>query len=219
MSRATPSRERRAAARLQFRAYRGPVTPTPDLVSIALAARAIAAPDARVAIAGVSGAGKTTLATRLSFVAGIPHTELDALHWGPDWTTRPEFMDDVRELVARDRWITEWQYRAARATVIERATLLVWLDVPFSTTLARAVRRTVRRRIRDEELWNGNREPGIRHAVLRPDGVIRWAISTRRKYRALVAATRAKRPELPVLRLRTQRDVEALIDAVSTTQD
>lgn len=101
------------------------MTPTPDFVSIALAARAIAAPDARVAIAGVSGAGKTTLATRLSSVAGIPHTE----------------------------------------------------------------------------------------------GVIRWAISTRRKYRALVAATRAERPELPVLRLRTRRDVEALIDAVSTTQD
>lgn len=179
----------------------------------------IGAPDARVAIAGVSGSGKTTLATRLSSVAGIPHTELDALHWGPDWTTRPSFMDDVREFVARDRWITEWQYRAARATVIERATLVVWLDMPFGTTLARVVRRTVRRRVRNEELWNGNREPGIRHAVLQPEGMIRWAISTRGKYRALVAAARSERPELPVLRLRTQHDVEALLDAVPRTQD
>lgn len=201
------------------RAYRGRVTLAPDFVSIALAARAIAAPDARVAIAGVSGAGKTTLASRLSSVAGIPHTELDALHWGPDWTARPEFLNDVRELVARDRWITEWQYRAARATVIERATLLVWLDVPFSTTLARVVGRTVHRRIRKVQLWNGNREPGIRHAVLQREGVIRWAISTRGKYRALVDTARSERPELPVLRLRSRHDVEALLDAVSTTQD
>lgn len=188
-------------------------------VDIARAARAIAAPDARVALAGVTGSGKTTLATRLSSVAGIPHSELDALYWGTDWTTRPEFMDDVRELVAHARWITEWQYRAARTTVIERATLLIWLDVPFRTTLARVVRRTVRRRMRNVELWNGNREPGIRHAVLHPEGVIRWAISTRGKYRALVDTARSKRPELPVLRLRRQHDVEALLDAVSTTQD
>lgn len=188
-------------------------------MSVALAAQAITAPDARVAIAGVSGSGKTTLATRLSSLAGFPHTELDALQWGPDWTPRPEFMDDVRKLVARERWIVEWQYRAARATVIKRATLLVWLDVPFSTTLARVVRRTVRRRMRDEELWNGNREPGIRHAVLHPEGVIRWAIRTRGKYRALVASATSARPELPVLRLRTQHDVDALLAAVSTTQD
>ena len=192
---------------------------SPAFVSIALAARAIAAPDARVAIAGVSGSGKTTLATRLSSMAGIPHTELDALHWGPDWTPRREFVDDVRELVARERWVTEWQYRAARATVVDRATLLIWLDLPFSTTLSRVVRRTVLRRIRDEELWHGNREPGIRHAVLRPEGVIRWAISTRQKYHALVSTACAHRPELPVLRLRTRHDVEALLGAVSTIQD
>lgn len=47
----------------------------------------------RVAVAGVSGVGKTTLARRIAAVAGIPHTEIDALFHGPDWTTRTEFLD------------------------------------------------------------------------------------------------------------------------------
>ena len=40
----------------------------------------------RVVVVGCSGAGKSTLATRIADVLGAPHIELDALHWGPDWT-------------------------------------------------------------------------------------------------------------------------------------
>ncbi|GHD83281.1 hypothetical protein CLV85_1985 [Salinibacterium amurskyense] len=36
---------------------------------------------------------------------------------------------------------------------------LVWLDLPFfRTTLPRVIRRTIRRAVRREELWNGNVE-------------------------------------------------------------
>lgn len=41
----------------------------------------------RVLVVGRSGSGKTTTARRIAGELGIPHIELDALHWGPDRTT------------------------------------------------------------------------------------------------------------------------------------
>lgn len=172
----------------------------------------------RVVIAGVSGVGKTTLAQRIAEVSGIPHTEIDALFHGPDWTPRPQFLDDVRALVSRDEWVTEWQYGDARPLLTARADLLVWLDLPFATvTLPRVVARTVRRRVRRERLWNGNVEPPFHTIFTDPEHIVRWSVSTRGKYRERVPRLR---PDLTVVRLRTPREVERwvsgpLMDAVN----
>ena len=66
----------------------------------------------RILITGPSGSGKTTFAARLGRILGIPHTEMDSLHWGPSWTPRPGFEADVQALIERPAWITEWRYPA-----------------------------------------------------------------------------------------------------------
>ena len=50
----------------------------------------------RIAVVGTSGSGKTTLARRLAQRLGIPHVELDALHWEPDWTPAPRDVSRAR---------------------------------------------------------------------------------------------------------------------------
>lgn len=162
----------------------------------------------RVVVAGVSGSGKTTLAGRISEALGIPHTEIDALYHGPNWKPRAEFDDDVRQLVAGDAWVTEWQYSSARPLLAERAELLVWLDPPYRQTLWRVVRRTARRRARRERLWNGNVEPPFWRSLLDPEGIIRWSIATRHKYAAQVPQALTDHPHLVAVRLRSQREVE-----------
>jgi adenylate kinase family enzyme len=163
----------------------------------------------RVAVAGMAGTGKTTLAGRIAVVIGAPHVEIDALYHGPNWVPRESFLDDVRSMVARESWTTEWQYTAARPLMTERADIVVWLDLPFwTTTLPRLARRTLRRRLRHEVLWNGNIEPPLRTFFTDPDHIVRWAISTRFKYRAKVLALETTSPQVAVVRLRSQRQVE-----------
>lgn len=160
----------------------------------------------RVVVAGVSGVGKTTFSRRIAEITGIPHTEIDALFHGPDWTPRPAFLADVEALVAGDAWVTEWQYSDARPLLTARADLLVWLDLPFATeTLPRVVARTLRRRLRRERLWNGNVEPPLRTFFTDPEHIVRWWFATRRKYLERVPALRL---DLPVVRLHSRRDVE-----------
>ncbi|WP_370651769.1 hypothetical protein [Microbacterium sp.] len=38
----------------------------------------------RILVAGVAGAGKTTLAARIAAMVEAPHTEIDGLFHGPD---------------------------------------------------------------------------------------------------------------------------------------
>ncbi len=63
----------------------------------------------RVVVIGTSCSGKTTFACRLAKIMDCPWTELDRLHWLPDWESRP--LDEFRRLVAekasQDRWLID----------------------------------------------------------------------------------------------------------------
>ena len=132
----------------------------------------------RILIAGCSGAGKSTLATELSARLGLPYRELDALHHGPNWVPRPEFVADVTAFAATDAWISEWQYRAVRALLLERAELVIWLDLSRWRVFSQLVPRTVRRRLRRVQLWNGNVEPPLWTVFTDRDHLLRWAWRT-----------------------------------------
>lgn len=168
----------------------------------------------RIVVAGVSGAGKTTLAARIAAVFDAPHTEIDGLYHGENWTPRDAFLDDVRALVAGERWTTEWQYHVARPILSESAELLVWLDLPFvRVTLPRVIRRTVGRRLRREALWNGNTEPPLHTFFTSREHIVRWSIATRGKYRERIPRLETEHPDLLIVRLRSRREVEAWLAA------
>jgi adenylate kinase family enzyme len=97
----------------------------------------------RVIVAGTSGSGKTTFAARIAQALEVPFVEIDALWHGPDWTVRPSFLEDVRRFSAGPAWVTEWQYRSARAHLAQRADLLVWLDLPKAQIMCQVIRRTL----------------------------------------------------------------------------
>jgi adenylate kinase family enzyme len=162
----------------------------------------------RVLVAGVSGAGKTTLAAAVAEVVSAPHIEIDGLYHGPDWTPRPEFEAEVDRFSAGPTWTTEWQYGAVRPLLLMRCDLLVWLDLPTAQVMRQVTARTLRRRARRQALWNGNVEPPLWTVVNDPEHIIRWAWSTRAKPARLVSAALDADTQLVVVRLRSHADAD-----------
>ncbi|MBV9823597.1 MAG: adenylate kinase [Actinobacteria bacterium] len=160
----------------------------------------------RILVAGSSGAGKSTLAMELARRCRLPYTELDALYHGPGWVPRAQFLDDVRTLVAGERWVTEWQYAEARPLLLARADTLIWLDLPRRTVMHRVLRRSLLRATGRAPIFNGNTE-GFRD-WLDPEHPIRWAWTTHSRVAGRVRDAREQRPDLTVVRLRSAAEVQ-----------
>jgi adenylate kinase family enzyme len=174
-------------------------------------------PFLRVAVVGTSGSGKTTLACQLSERLGVPHVELDALHWGPDWTpATPEvFRERTAQALSGGAWVTDGNYGKVRDIVWGRADTVVWLDFPLSVILGRMARRTLRRLVLREVLWNQNRE-SFAGAFLSRDSIILWALRTyrrrRREYPVLLA--QPEYAHLQVLHLRSPREARRFLESL-----
>ena len=133
----------------------------------------------KVAVIGTaSGTGKTTVGRALADRLGVPFVELDALHHGPDWTeaTSDELRARVEPIVDTDAWVIDGAYRGKLGDlVLERADVIVWLDLPLRVWLPRLLRRTARRTVTREELWNGNREE-LRYVLHPTNSVVLYAL-------------------------------------------
>jgi adenylate kinase family enzyme len=162
----------------------------------------------RIVVNGTPGGGKTTMAAALAAQLDLPHVEIDALYHGAGWTPRPEFLDDIAALAAGDRWITEWQYDAARPVLLDRCDLMIWLNTARPVAMWRVTRRTLRRRFRREVLWNGNVEGPLREVFRDPEHIVRWAWTAHPRAAERVGQVLRDRPELPVVRLRTAAEFE-----------
>lgn len=138
----------------------------------------------RIAIVGTTGSGKTTLARQIAQRGQIPHVELDALQWEPNWTpAEPQvFRDRVTVALSGERWVVDGNYSAVRDIVWGRADTVVFLDYPFWLVMGRLLRRTWRRSLMQEELWNGNRET-FRQSFFSRDSILLWLLRTYRKRR------------------------------------
>ena len=84
----------------------------------------------RINVIGTSGSGKSTFSKRLAAVLGIPHLEMDAIYWQPDWQHLDD--DEVSAAVAAalepQSWVLDGNY--------SRTTPLKWKDVQCVIWLA-----------------------------------------------------------------------------------
>jgi len=143
----------------------------------------------RIVVVGTSGSGKTTLARELAERCGLPHVELDALHWGPNWAEAPLelFRQRVELAIEAPGWVADGNYSKLRNLVWRRAELLVWLDYSLPVVMGRLLIRTFHRCTTREELWSGNRER-LREQFFSRDSLLLWALQTHRARRRRFAA-------------------------------
>ena len=171
----------------------------------------------RVSVIGTGCSGKTTLARQIASKFHIPHVELDAVYWQPNWT--PLHIDPFRSAVesaaAGDQWVIDGNYSKVRDIIWRRATDVVWLNPPFMIVLWRAIKRTGRRVITGEELFAGNRET-MRNTLLDRDSILWWVIRTHhRRTRAYVQLLRrGSHREFAVHEIRKSSHTKAMLECL-----
>lgn len=162
----------------------------------------------RILVKGGSGSGKSTLSRTLARRLGIRYVELDALHHGPNWVaaTAEQLQARLLGMLDDDRgWVVDGNYDSKLgALLLDRAELVVWLDFSLTTKLWRLIRRTAQRRLRNEELWNGNRETLV-HVLWGRDALFAWMFRTHFRQRRVWPQKFSTRS---VVRLRNAREVE-----------
>jgi adenylate kinase family enzyme len=116
----------------------------------------------RIAVVGVSGNGKTTVARRLAAQLDVPYTELDALCHLPGWVEESDedFRRNVEaEMNGSDGWVLDGSYQWKLGDlVLQRADTIVWLDQSLPLVLRRLVARSVQDIVTKRDLFNGNRQ-------------------------------------------------------------
>ena len=99
----------------------------------------------RILILGRTGSGKTTLARELAAAIDVPHVELDALYFGPGFSTvpLPVLRERTTAAIAGEAWVTDGNKSAVRDLVWPRADTIVWLDYPVAVSLWRLGKRAL----------------------------------------------------------------------------
>lgn len=161
-------------------------------------------------IASASGNGKTTLARALAKRLDVQCIELDALVHGAGWveTSNDDLRARVTPILEQPAWVIDGVYqRKLGNLVLDAADTIVWLDLPILIWFPRLVRRTARRWLGREELWNGNRET-LRGVLWGRDSLFGHAFRMHFQRRRELPD---KLSGYPVKRLRTPADVERFL--------
>jgi adenylate kinase family enzyme len=172
-------------------------------------------------VVGCSGSGKSTLAASLARALGTTHVELDSIYHQPGWTPLPdaEFRARVAAATEPESWVVDGNYSVIADITWSRADTVVWFDLPFVMAMARTIRRTVRRVLTREELWNGNREPLSNLWSFDPEkSIIAWTATRHRVYRQRYRAAEVD-PQwsgLHFVRLRSQAEADAFLEGVDS---
>lgn len=154
----------------------------------------------RLVVLGVTGSGKSTLSELLAQLYGFRHIELDNLFWQPNWqhVTDEELAERVEEELGKQScWIVDGNYsRVGSRMIWTKADTLIWLDYPLRVNFWRIWKRTWRRFLLRELLWDaGNTETLWRHFFTR-ESLFLWAYQShsqkRQQYSGLFASPKFK---------------------------
>jgi len=164
----------------------------------------------RILILGRTGSGKTTLARQLAAAIDVPHVELDALYFGPGFSTvpLPVLRERTTEAIAGERWVTDGNKSAVRDLVWPRADTIVWLDYPVAVSLWRLGKRALWRTsvLTTEASHSGDKAGLPRQMLSAAKGVLtalRSHRGQRRAYPKMFAEPQNR--HLAVVRLRSPR--------------
>ena len=112
----------------------------------------------KVYIVGGPGSGKSTFAQQLATRIDAPVFDLDSVLWkagGPK--SEAERQQEMASIDTRGSWIAEGIYSESASYLIERADLVVWIEVPLLVAVWRVITRHVKRSLSGNNQYSGLR--------------------------------------------------------------
>ena len=170
----------------------------------------------KILVIGSSGAGKSVFAARLAERAGLPLIHLDAIYWKPGWVKTPkeEWARTVDALLARDRWVMDGNYAGTQDRRLAACDTVVFLDLPRTVCLWRAVKR----RIAYHRRSRPDMTPGCTERLTWE--LVRWIWEYPRKQRPrVVARLAALRPDQRAEVLHSTAEAGAFLRSIPTASD
>ncbi|MGE0173732.1 MAG: AAA family ATPase [Oligoflexales bacterium] len=109
----------------------------------------------RIAIIGICGAGKSTLAKALGARLNLPVVHLDQHYWGPGWTHPADIEqrhNNIRDIIAGDQWVIDGNWNTTFKERFTAADIIIYLDFPTRIALYRVIKRAIRSygKVRDD---------------------------------------------------------------------
>ena len=171
-----------------------------------------------VVVYGPSCSGKTTVSNRIAQYIGVPHVELDAVFWKPNWGETPleEFRADVSRLLEEFNtgWVFDGNYSNVRDLILLQADTVVWLQLPFRVVFWRALRRAIGRIISRQPLWGHSYET-FRNTFLSRESLLLYIIMNWRRYQRLGESLEAIPHHASIIILRSQREIDDFMAMLS----
>jgi adenylate kinase family enzyme len=166
----------------------------------------------RIIIIGSGGAGKSTLARRLSAITGIPATHLDSLYWQPGWkeTDKAAWRQMNEDLIRQDSWLIDGNYGGTIDIRLAAADTIVFLDMPRLVCLYGVIARWLHHRGRTRPDMAAGCPEKIDWAFL----VWVWNYRVRSRPKVL-AKMKEYEDRKQVVVLRSRREVERWLEALT----
>lgn len=171
----------------------------------------------KIAIIGYSGAGKSTMARKLSSLLNVPALHLDTVHWLPGWHERDDYEaeTDIQAFMHQPSWIIEGNYmNLLRAERMSQADMILMLDLPRLTCLYRAFKRF--------RVYQGQSRPDMGpECPEKFDGeFVRWLlIDGRSKKRRRQFEQIANQYKAKTVILKSQREISRFIQRYETSSN
>ena len=104
----------------------------------------------RVLVVGISGTGKTRLARTLAEGLNVPVVHLDSIFWCDGWQERDgdQVVEMIHDVLCRDAWVLEGYIEPLGRERVQRAHVVVYLDLSGTAAVVGVVSRWVRHRRR-----------------------------------------------------------------------
>lgn len=99
----------------------------------------------RIALIGNAGSGKTTLGFQLHEKLHIPLYHLDQYYWNPGWqrVDADTFTKTHHDLCDKESWIIDGVGQRVMQYRLERADVIIFLDIPTYVCLWRVIKRSL----------------------------------------------------------------------------